>query len=126
MRLNRNDFSKMAIIMAGKDVNSAACVAVAAAMDNDMWENATHEQRTDWIGLSCNIEILMRGDDEPRFTVYDYLDAVINGDMGDWQAFAAKVQTAIDENNDGLMKSYMDDLTAMAVKKRRTYSAEFN
>lgn len=88
-------------------------IAMAVVIDNEMDDYISMQDWLDFRELGCLVANEMARHDEPRFTLYDYLDAAVNHIGADWKA---------------LLKSFQNDpeaafqqIVTMAEDKRRTY-----
>lgn len=97
---------------------SCTLIALAALIDNDIFPLASETTIQTVITLAINISHQIAVSDEPRFTVYDYLDAILNnsGEKISW-----------DDLNEGLTgtnaKSTFTKLITMAEHKRKVYES---
>ena len=104
--------------------SSTACIAAAIALDNALWKNMSDLEKGMFSDMAANIEHLMTTTDESRFTLYDYMDAVINNPNRPWTDIAAE----INQNAHGSTKTQetaMTKLIELTEDKRRTYEEEF-
>ena len=95
--------------------DGSAFIAMGVILDNDMVDGMTS---IDWFRfkeLAGLISAEMANSDEPRFSLYDYLDAAVNHVDGDWKKlrgmFLKEPETAFRK------------IVAMAEDKRRTYES---
>lgn len=96
--------------------SSLTAIAASVAMDNDMLDEMDPVAWNLWLGLAKAIEDDMMSSDEPRFTLYDYLDAAVNG-PDNWEDLARQARA----NNNDLFWSRIVEL---AQKKRDTYESD--
>lgn len=96
-------------------INYGTCVLFAALEAADLLEDMDEDRLRGWTDLALRIEEAMGASDEARFTLYDYLDAVINCPPGMDDAFR-------DARDSGDREALLNQLVAMAEAKRGTYS----
>ena len=95
---------------------SCKLIALAALIDNDIFPLASETTIQTITTLAVNISDQIAISDEPRFTVYDYLDAILN---------SSGEQISWDDLNEGLAgtdaESTFAKLITMAEHKRKIY-----
>lgn len=96
--------------------SSAACIASAIMQDNSMLTSMTAYEFKLLCSITARIETMMRMNDEARFTLYDYLDALLNPSPRQprWTVIAEEIEA-------GQYK--FDDLVSLAERKRQTYES---
>lgn len=101
---------------------STACITAAVLMDNNMLTDMSQSELTSFCRLAEHVEALMFENDEPRFTLYDYLDAVVNNNLGDtWGKTAKYIDTRMVKSDAGNHEDAFKRLVYLAEAKRETY-----
>lgn len=95
-------------------------IAVAVLKDNNSMDMSTDTMKK-WLNFAKNITSLMLTQDEPRFTLYDYLDACLNSSRTQWHTYANIAQTAINHNDSMEKDSAFDIIMRTAEYKREVY-----
>ena len=112
-----------------KNYNSAAYVGhvtAAVLLASDMLLNMSLLDIHKFVNMTVGINTLTAGLDEPRFSLFDYLDAVIHtADLPDWHSFADTVTTTLNGSDSTATASLASRLVSMAEQKRRTYEGDF-
>lgn len=103
--------------------SSTAAVAAACAMDNQVIPNQTHTEFSILCWLAESITKLMAQGDEPRFTLYDYLDAIINNRYTKWTELADEINKLVETNTDESLDAAYEKIIAIAAEKREVYSS---
>ena len=98
-----------------------ACIAGAILIENDLQKNMCDAEISLFMELALNISQLIFNNDEPRFTLYDYLDACVNTAYQDWMEIAAEINCAMTADQTS-QEAAFDHLIRMAIAKRETYS----
>lgn len=93
-------------------------IGAAILTGNGLMSDMTAADVKLFAGMVCDVYDVTYGQDEPRFTLYDYLDACVNG-TEDWRDVAKDIKASLDAGYDDTTFSC---LVARAVHKRQTYS----
>lgn len=94
--------------------NATSFTAMAVLLDNHMTEAMTVDDWRKWNSLADCIAAGMRSSDDPRFSLYDFLDAAINHPtVCDWHSLLQEMKKDSEE--------FFSHMTTLAEDKRRTY-----
>jgi len=78
------------------------------------------------VTMAVDVNTLTTGLDEPRFSLFDYLDAIIHtADLPDWRSFTGTVAATLNGSDSAATASLTDKLVDMAEQKRCTYEGDF-
>ena len=106
-------------------ISTTALMAIACAKDNGWaWNMLPLAERKLWGNFADNIVEIMRNSDEPRFTLYDYLDAAINHGDTEWPDIANKVIELVQKSNSDAFDEALDLITELAQKSRDIYEKD--
>lgn len=99
---------------------TASCITALACMKSEGLD-MEEKDAVAFCELARRISDIMQGYDEPRFTLYDYLDACVNDPSCTWKKYLEDVRKALGscEETDIIF----DRIVETAKFKRRTYSA---
>lgn len=95
---------------------TAAATAAVVLVENQLQEDMSDADHEKWLAMALRISNYMSTQaDEPRFTLYDYLDACVNTATLDWHDAADRLADIDDEA--------FEWLADLAQAKRDTYSS---
>lgn len=95
--------------------DSSAAIAAAVFKDNGL-EMPDSDDLVLWVTLASAISDRMSREDEPRFSLYDYLDALINSNTN-WHDAVQRLTA--DHDDPGIW----NELVELAQHKRDVYSS---
>lgn len=98
-------------------------IAYAVIEDNGLWNDMSDEEKALFCNMADNITYIMHHSDEPRFTLYDYLDAIVNHAKLTWVGIARKLREILNGKSDDDIQDAMNRLAYMAGEKRRVYGS---
>lgn len=121
--MDNKDFNAFRFIVG--DVPSYILIAAAAMNDNGLMtdddELMMHKDTAmAFLEMARHISEWIPGSDEPRFSLYDYLDACVNSSAKPFDNFLRDAETAF--RSEEAVKQFMDMVVKEAERKRRTYS----
>lgn len=101
-------------------------IAAAILLSEDMLLNMSVADIHKFVAMAVDVNTLTTGLGEPRFSLFDYLDAIIyTTDLPDWRSFADTVAATLNGSDSTATASLADELVDMAEQKRCTYEGDF-
>lgn len=115
-----DDAKALCRLLTDDRITSDTCIAAAIILDNRL--TMIGNELENWINCVKRISELMIGSDEPRFTLYDYLDALINAaDPWSWENFYEQLSNARNSANTAAETGLFNELISKAKHKREVY-----
>lgn len=118
---NKNDTLSAFRRIRAAQISDYPALVAAAVISGQAMDELPEETKSKFAGLAADIQDLAADEDEPRFCLYDYLDACVNGDA-DWEVIASQLGTAWEARDNQALHELFDRLVKMAADKRETYS----
>lgn len=101
-------------------------IAAAILLSEDMLLNMSVADIHKFVTMAVDVNALTTGLGEPRFSLFDYLDAIIHtANLPDWRSFADTVATTLNGSDSTATASLADGLVDMAEQKRCAYEGDF-
>lgn len=110
--------------LCNNEVSAAACIASAIAKEGGAWNRMTDSEKVQYCKMAANIEQIILQADEPRFSLYDYLDSIMHHRDIPWLTTAIEINIAADGTDDQV-NQITDRIIKMAEETRKIYSNEF-
>lgn len=99
--------------------DSTQLTTLGALIDNDLADSLTVDEWSKWREFAESITGAMSENDEPRFTLYDYLDAIINAPAGEnVDLLNALIGLAMNDK-----RKFFPRLVSLAERKRTVYES---
>lgn len=103
------------------DFTYVVCIAAAIIIDDGLQDDMTLADTNAFAQMAEDIAALACENDEPRFCLYDYLDAAVHSPNLDWHNLAREIREAFEADSNTCLADAFDRILSLAENKRASY-----